>query len=182
MLKRGRLHVDLPIQFLVDHQGGQIDVVGNPVITRYNGAAGLTAEWELSGFISAFGAKGFIAGSNTSKGYDFNNGHGIFLNPYVTTKIGLTVMGSYWKSDQFLSIQGNQLYPSITDNYPTRVDRVREFFMVRFLYDVKLADGLALSVRAEPFYDTYAKAIEYSYGFYLNFSDRFFLLNAKKNR
>jgi hypothetical protein len=54
--------------------------------------------------------------------------------------------------------------------------------MLRLLYDLKVADGLTLTARAEPFYDTYEDSIEYSFGLYLNFSERFFLLNAKKNR
>lgn len=91
-------------------------------------------------------------------------------------------MGSYWWADEFLTVQGGVLYPSINENYPSRVDEIREFFMLRVLYDVKIADGLILTARAEPFYDTYAEALEYSFGLYLNFSDRFFLLNAKKNR
>jgi len=180
--RKGSFHADIPVQILADHQGGQIDSVANPVITRYNAAGGLAAEVQSSGFVRAYGVQGFFVASTTSENIPFKDGNGIFINPYVSTRIGLTIMGSYWKGDQFLSIQGGQVYPSITDNYPYRSDEVREFFMLRFLYDLKVTDGLSLAVRAEPFYDTYAQAVEYSYGFYLNFSDRFFLLNAKKNR
>jgi hypothetical protein len=183
LFRNGGFHVDLPVQLLADHQGGQIDSVNNPVITRYNGAAGLTVESEASGFVRAWGIKVYGVGSNTSSNaFGYNDGNGIFINPYISTKIGLTVMGSYWKGNEFLTIQGNQLYPSITDNYPARFDEVREFFMLRFLYEVKLTDQLTLTARAEPFYDTYAEALEYSFGLYLNFSDRFFLVNAKKGR
>lgn len=182
LFRKGRFHVDAPIQLLADHQGGQIDLPGNPVITRYNGAVGLTIESESAGFVRAWGVKSYVTGFSTSSDrLAFEDGNGIFINPYVTTKIGLTVMGSYWKGNEFLTIQGNQLYPSVTDNYPGRLDETREFFMLRFLYDLKLADGLMLSVRAEPFYDTYAEALEYSFGLYLNFLERFFLLNAKKS-
>ncbi len=183
IFRSGGFHIDLPIQLVGSHQGGQIDTVNNPVITQYNGAIGLTIESESAGFVSSWGIKSYVAGFSTSSNeFAYEDGNGIFINPYVTTKIGLTVMGSYWKGNEFLTIHGNQLYPSVTDNYPTRIDEVREFFMLRFLYDVKLADGLMLTARAEPFYDTYAEALEYSFGLYLNFSDRFFLLNAKKSR
>ncbi len=183
LFRKGGFHVDLPIQLLADHQGGQIDLAGNPVITRYNGAVGLAIETESPGIIRTWGIKSYVTGFSTSSDrLAFEDGNGIFINPYVTTKIGLTVMGSYWMGNEFLTIQGNQLYPSVTDNYPGRFDNRREFFMLRFLYDRKLADGLTLTARAEPFYDTYAKALEYSFGIYLNFSDRFFLLDAKKSR
>jgi hypothetical protein len=183
LFKSGGFHVDLPVQGVAAHQGGQIDIVNNPVITRYNGAVGLTLENETSGFISGWGVKAYVVGSNTSSdAFAYKDGNGVFINPYLKSKIGLTVMGSYWRGKEFLTIQGNQLYPAIADNYPSRFDEERTFFMLRFLYAKKLADGLTLTARAEPFYDTYANALEYSFGFYLSFSDRFFLVNAKKSR
>lgn len=185
LFRSGNFHIDLPIQVLASHQGGQIDVVDNEVITQYNGAAGLTFESDLTGFVNGIGLKSYVTGFKTDANepvFDSGTGTGVFINPYLKTKIGLTVMGSYWRGDRFLTLQGNQLYPSVSDNYPLRVDEVREFFMLRLLYDVKVADGLTLTGRAEPFYDTHAKAIEYSFGLYLSFSERFFLLNAKKSR
>jgi hypothetical protein len=183
IVKENNFRLDVPVQLVADHRGGQVDVNSAPVITRLNAAVGITAEVRSLSFITAWGVKPYVVAYRSSyEQASFKDGHGVFINPYINTKIGLTVMGSYWKGDQFLTIQGGELYPSISENYPVRVDEVRELYMLRFLYDVKLADGLMLSVRAEPFYDTFAESLEYSYGFYLNFSDRFFLLNAKKNR
>jgi hypothetical protein len=180
----GNVHVDLPLQLVASHQGGQIDTVDNEVITQYTMAGGLTLEGAGSGFIKSWGVKLYTASSNTSASAPvFNDdGIGFFVNPYLKTKIGLTVMGSYWYGDQFTTAQGSPLYASANDQYPMRVDKTREFVMLRFLYDLKVADGLILTARAEPFYDTYEDSIEYSFGLYLNFSERFFLLNAKKNR
>ena len=177
-------HIDLPVQIIGTHQGGQIDGVDNPVITLYNGAVGLTLESESAGFISGWGLKSYLAGYQTSADdyLPYKDGTGVFINPYISSRIGLTLMGSYWRADQYLTVNGGDLYPSINPNYPTRVDEERDFFMLRVLYDVKIANGLILTARAEPFYDTYAGALEYSFGLYLNFSDRFFLLNAKKGR
>lgn len=180
----GSIHVDLPLQLVAAHQGGQIDVTGNEVITRYNMAGGLTLEGTSASFINGWGIKSYVASFNTNADvpvYD-QDGIGFLINPYLKTKIGLTVMGTYWYGDRFLTIQGSPLYASANEIYPARQDRSRDFFMLRFLYDLKVADGLTLTARAEPFYDTYAESIEYSFGLYLNFSERFFLLNAKKNR
>jgi hypothetical protein len=185
LFRSGNFHIDLPLQIVASHQGGQINVGGSEVITRYNGAAGLTFESDLTGFVNSIGLKSYVTGSRTDANtpvFESGRGSGIFINPYLKTKIGLTVMGSYWRGDRFLTIQGNQLYPSVSENYPGRLDEIRDFFMLRLLYDVKVAEGLTLTGRAEPFYDTYAEALEYSFGVYLNFSERFFLLNAKKNQ
>ena len=180
----GNMHVDLPLQLVASHQGGQIDTVDNEVITSFNMAGGLTLEGTGPDIIQNWGIKLYAASYNTDANDPVFNeeGFGFFLNPYVKTTFGLTVMGSYWHGDKFLSIQGSPLYTSVNDQYPSRVDKKREFLMLRFLYDLKVADGLTLTARAEPFYDTYADTVEYSFGLYLNFSERFFLLNAKKNR
>lgn len=183
LFRKNGFHLDLPIQVMGNHQGGQIDAVDNPVITVYNGAVGLTLESESNGFVSAWGLKSYVAAYSTSSDdLPYQDGSALFINPYIATKFGLTLMGSYWRANQFLTVQGGDLYPSINEKYPTRVDEERDFIMLRALYDVKIADGLILTARAEPFYDTYAEALEYSFGLYLNFSDRFFLLNAKKGR
>lgn len=180
----GDVHVDLPLQIVAAHQGGQIDTIDNEVITRLNMAGGLTLEGTGSGFISGWGVKvyGAMFSTNANQPRFSKDGVGYFVNPYLKTRIGLTVMGSYWHGDRFLSIEGSPLYASANEIYPTRVDRTRDFLMLRFLYDLKVADGLTLTARAEPFLDTYSQELEYSFGLYLNFSERFFLLNAKKNR
>lgn len=178
----GNTHVDLPLQVVVGHQGGQIDVVDNEVITRFNMAGGLTLEGARTGFINGWGIKAYAASFSTNANSPvFDNGVGVYINPYVKTKVGLTVMASYWNGDRYQSIQGSPLYASVNELYPNRIDEKRDFLMLRFLYDVKVTDGLTLSARAEPFYDSYAQELEYSFGLYLNFSERFFLLNAKKN-
>lgn len=180
----GDVHIDLPLQLVAAHQGGQIDTVDNEVITRFNMAGGLTLEGTSTGFVSGWGVKAYGAmfNTNASKPLFNKEGVGYFVNPYIKTRIGLTVMGSYWRGDRFQSIEGSPLYASANDLYPNRIDRKRDFLMLRLLYDVKVADGLTLTARAEPFLDTYSQELEYSFGLYLNFSERFFLLNAKKNR
>lgn len=180
----GDVHVELPLQVVAAHQGGQIDTVDNEVITRFNMAGGLTLEGTGSGFISGWGVKayGALFNTNANKSLFNREGIGYFVNPYLKTTIGLTVMGSYWHGDRFLSIEGSPLYASANEIYPKRIDRSRDFLMLRFLYDLKVADGLTLTARAEPFLDTYSQEFEYSFGLYLSFSERFFLLNAKKNR
>lgn len=180
----GTMHVDLPLQLVASHEGGQIDTVDNEVITSFNMAVGVTLEGTGSGIVKNWGVKLYAASFNTNANTPVFNeeGFGLLLNPYVTTTFGLTVMGSYWYGDRFLTVEGSPLYASANDQYLPRIDKRREFVMLRFLYDLKVADGLTLTARAEPFYDTYAETIEYSFGLYLNFSERFFLLNAKKNR
>jgi hypothetical protein len=177
----GDFHVDVPLQLSVYHRGGQIDQNPNPVLTTTNLAVGVGLEKEGNGGIKNYGLKSYFTWYNASSDeLGFKDGSGLFLNPYVNTSFGLTIMGSYWRGDQYLSKLGGVLYTSIPEVGAVRLDETREWLMLRFLYDINIADGLTLTLRAQPFYDTLAKAVEYSYGFYLHLNNRFFLLHVKK--
>jgi hypothetical protein len=183
--KRGNTSVEFPLQLLIQHQGGQIDNNPDQVKQLFNGATGLTMKHTSTTFIREWGLKSYVARyveQSSAHTQYFKDGWGLYINPYITTSFGLTVMGSYWHSDKFLSFSGGGFYPSISEQRPERIDKQREIFMLRFLYDVKVADGLNFTLRAEPFYDTYSRAIEYSYGFYFNYHNRFFLLHARQSR
>jgi len=183
--KKGNTSIEFPLQLLIQHQGGQIDNNPDPVKQLFNGATGLTLKHASTAFIREWGLKSYVARyveQSSARSQYFKDGWGVYINPYITTSFGLTVMGSYWHSDKFLSFNGGGFYPSRSEQRPERIDKQREIFMLRFLYDVKVADGLNFTLRAEPFYDTYSKAIEYSYGFYFNYYNRFFLLHARQSR
>lgn len=180
ILKRGGFTLDVPVQAVITHRGGQIDQNPNNVLTTTNGAIGLALAQEGHGVIKSFGLKSYVVGyKSSSDELAFKDGGALFFNPYVTTTFGLTVMGSYWAGSEYLTQTGNDLYPSIVTRYPLRADVNREWMMLRLLYEVKVARDMTFTLRAEPFYDTFSQAIEYSYGFYLNINSRFFLLNAK---
>jgi hypothetical protein len=181
ILRKGNFTLDIPLQIVFTHRGGQIDQNPDPVVTTTNAAGGLHADQKTSGWINAVGVKSYLVGyRSTAASSFFKDGGGVFVNPYVTTSFGLTVMGSYWNGGEYLANTGGVLYTARTEQNPERVDRMREWFMLRLLYDVKVAEGLNFTLRAEPFYDTYAEAIQYSYGFYLNLNTRFFLAHAPR--
>jgi hypothetical protein len=178
------VHVDLPLQLVASHQGGQIDTVDNEVITQlHTMAGGLNTGGNGCGYHQKLGCKTICSKlqykCQRSRVYN-DDGIGFFVNPYLKTKIGLTVMGSYWYGDQFTTAQGSPLYASANDQYPMRVDKTREFVMLRLLYDLKVADGLTLTARAEPFYDTYEDSIEYSFGLLPQFLRTFLSPECKK--
>lgn len=182
IISASNFRLAVPLQLTVYHRGGQIDTSDEPLLTLLNGAVGLEAEKSVRNFIDRWGVKSHYVFSSASAGVlPFDNGSGIFINPYIKTRQGFTLMASYWQSDSFITQQGGLLYPAVTPLYPERVDEKRDWFMLRVFYDKELADGLNLSVRAEPFYDSYDNSLEYSYGFYLHFNDRFFLLKNKKH-
>ena len=174
----GGLDLSFPVQATVYHRGGQIDVNPDPVLTLLNGAIGVDLE-SGSGFV--WGIKSYyVFHSTSSNELPFNSGNGIFLNPYFKTRFGLTLMGSWWTSHQYLTYLGDARYPSISPIAPVEFDEDRSWIMVRALYDIRLTDGVTLTLRAQPFFDTFSDKLQYSYGFYINLNKRFFLLHANR--
>lgn len=175
--------VELPVQATVRHAGGQINISPKPPLTSvFTSASGLIIRKEQNGFINDFGIKSyFLTYKNlTSRILPYKDGNALYINPYIQTKWGLGLMASYWYGNEYLTFDGGQYYPVTTLAYPDRIQQARKFYMLRLLYELKIADGLNFTARVEPFYDTLPETIQYSYGFYLNFSDRFFLGHAKK--
>jgi hypothetical protein len=176
--------VELPFQSTIRHAGGQIDRSDLPLTSLLTGAVGINLSNRLDMFVNEWGLKSYYVTykSLTSRILPYKDGDAFYINPYVQTRWGLGLMASYWRGNEYLTFDGGQLYPVSSPLYPEILQQPREFYMIRFLYDLVVADGLTLTARVEPFYDTLPETIQYSYGFYLNFTDRFFLGHAKKKK
>ena len=121
--------------------------------------------------------------------YDFSNqkeqvfedGDGIYLNLTAKTRYNLEVMASYWRGDEFITIKGGQLYPSISSSFKNAIsiENKRELFFLRFLYDVKLSENFYFSTRFEPYFDIRNSNLEFSHGLYINYRPDFFLWKNK---
>ncbi|HRI78384.1 MAG TPA: hypothetical protein PLR06_02520, partial [Cyclobacteriaceae bacterium] len=62
----------------------------------------------------------------------------------------------------------------------TRIQPSPQLAIMRFLYDYKLTDRLYITLRYEPYYDLAFNSFQYSYGLYINYRDRYFLLKRNK--
>jgi hypothetical protein len=182
VLSKNDWSLSVPIQATVRHAGGQIDSNPQPLTSVFASASGFIVNKNASGFIKAFGLKSYFLTykSLTSRIVPYKDGNGIYINPYVQSNFGLSVMGSYWYGNEFLTSDGGQMYPVTTERYPYLVQPARILYILRILYEKKLTKGLSLTARVEPIYDTYTSNIQYAYGFYFNFTDRFFLGHAKE--
>lgn len=182
--KKNDLEIELPVQGLARHRGGEIDSSPGLVSTLYNGAIGLNVQRKLSGALNTLGIKSFLTfytDGSPNPNQVYKDGYGVYLNPYFVTRFNLTVMGSFWYAHEFISPQGGNLFPSSNEQFPSAGDPYRSFIMLRALYDVTLADNVILTMRAEPFYDTFSNSLLYSFGVYINFYDRFYLTNVRKD-
>ncbi|TRX56234.1 hypothetical protein FNH22_16480 [Fulvivirga sp. M361] len=181
--------VELPLQLVAFHRGGQIDTSPLPLQTYFNSALGvaLSKSFTAANLIQSFRFEGYHMYykdfSNTQE-LTFLDGDGIYLNASIKTKIHLDIMASYWKSDEFLSFSGGQLYQSVSGilREPFTVESERQLLIVRFLHNLKISDNIFVSTRFEPYYDIENGLFEFSHGLYINYRPQFFLTRVKDHR
>ncbi|MEM6524235.1 MAG: hypothetical protein AAF693_10600 [Bacteroidota bacterium] len=185
----GDIKFTLPFQALVFHRGGQIDSSPLPLQTYLNAAFGLIIDKPIS--ISSFvrdlrleGYHVFYGDYSNTLLQTFEDGDGLYLNASVKTSIHLDLMASYWRGNEFISIQGGQLYPSVSSTFkdPDAVEQQRELLIFRFLHTLKIADHIYVSTRFEPHVDLGNGEFEFSHGFYLNYRPQFFVSRLKDRR
>jgi hypothetical protein len=177
--------LSLPLQFTAQHKGGQIDTSPLPLLTVFNGAAGLRLQKKTDHF--------FWKGWRTENYYlvfkDFSNeyqlpfkqGQGLYLNAGIDTRVQ-NVMLSYWKGNGYITELGGKLFQSAstTLSHPDYSEKERQLLILRFSHDMQLAKDLTLTLRFEPLYDLTTPQLEFSNSVYLHFNTDFFLAKRKE--
>jgi len=177
--------IGLPFQFTALHKGGQIDASDLPLVTMFNGAAGLKIEKKLPGnFWKALRTENYYLvykDFSHSRLAPFTAGNGIYLNLGVDTKVQ-NVLLSYWRGNGYIAEQGGRLFQSASTTYtnPNYLEENRELLILRFSHDLPITDDITLTLRFEPLYDFKNPQLEFSHGLYLHFNSDFFLTKLKK--
>lgn len=158
LIKNDDWKLSIPAQFLAFHQGGQIDVLKEiPITTMFNGATGIKLHKDINSNIKQVYTDNYIAvykDFSPDKRRAYQGGFGLWLNAGVESKWG-SLVASYWKGNNFISIKGMPLYESVSDNLysPGLKQSARNIVSLRYAYQKELIPHLYLDVRFEPHID-----------------------------
>lgn len=184
-----QLILEVPVQFVVTHVGGQIDSSPKFLQTYINTAAGFGMEYVIGENNLVQGIKMqnyYVYYKDFSAGLDrpFEDGSGWYANLSLKLKGNVELMGSYWKGHEFISIMGGHLYPSVSSTFktPFAIEEERELLILRLMHNIRVTDKIYISSRFEPFYDLINEKFEFSHGFYINYSTDFFLTKKERHR
>ena len=179
--------LQLPLQFVAYHKGGQIDINPDPLVTHVNAAGGfeLVREWD-SGLIRSLSFQPYgvwFRDFSHRIVIPYEQGGGWYLNLSAATKHFITML-SYWEGKDFVGIKSGALYQSVstTFKYPDYTQDVRRLLILRFMLQVPITKDLEVSTRFEPYYDFGHEAFEFSHGMYLNYKTNFNLFRIRKER
>ena len=187
LLEKNGWRLELPLQFVAYHKGGQIDINPNPLVTHVNAAGGfeLVREWE-KGLVRSLSFQPYgvwFRDFSHQIVIPYEQGGGWYLNLSAATK-HFTAMLSYWEGKDFVGIKSGALYQSVstTFKYPDYTQDVRRLLILRFMLQVPITPELEVSTRFEPYYDFGHSAFEFSHGMYLNYKTDFNLFRVRKGR
>ncbi|MGN8058429.1 hypothetical protein ACTJKN_19255 [Pedobacter sp. 22163] len=187
LIKNDDWKLSIPAQFLAFHQGGQIDVLKEiPITTMFNGATGIKLHKDVNSNIKQVYTDNYIAvykDFSPDKRRAYQGGFGLWLNAGVESKWG-SLVASYWKGNNFISIKGMPLYESVSDNLysPGLRQSSRNIVSLRYAYQKELIPHLYLDVRFEPHIDLdhTDKQLQFNHSFFLTYKQDFKLFKVKK--
>ncbi|RDC56093.1 hypothetical protein DU508_10735 [Pedobacter chinensis] len=189
LLKTNEWKLSVPAQFLAFHQGGQIDMLKEiPISTVFNGATGLKLHKEINGNIKQVYTDNYLAvykDFSPDKRRAYEGGFGLWSNAGVESKWG-SLVASYWKGNNFISIKGMPLYESVSDNLYSQglTQSHRNIVSLRYAYQKELIPHLYLDVRFEPHIDLdhTDKQLQFNHSFFLTYKQDFKLFKVKKQQ
>ncbi len=175
------LSVNLPVQWLFSHRGGQMEPGPHYVATLFNGLTGLKFKYDLNSFSSlqfqplmAFYYGLHYPGPGFPGHPLFKNGYGIYPK-LLYTYHHLNIMTAYWYGNRFIAPKGEYLFQSVSEINPDYSEAIRKLWVSKVWYNKTIGKYLNLEVRLSTYYDLNHRNLDYSYAFYMLINQDFFL-------
>jgi hypothetical protein len=186
LLQTGNWKLSIPAQFLAYHQGGQIDVLKEiPISTLFNGATGFKLHKVVGSNIKEIYTDNYIAvykDFSPTKRRAYQGGFGLWLNAGMDTKWG-SLVASYWKGNNFITIKGMPLYQSVSENLYDQgfKQNSRSILALRYAYQKELIPNLYLDVRFEPHFDLdhSDSQLQFNHSLFLTYKEDFRIFKWK---
>ncbi|MDR3250232.1 MAG: hypothetical protein LBT42_01010 [Tannerella sp.] len=186
-------HVYFPVQGLVQHRGGEIDLYVEEVQTVMNGAAGAGLTWNpnlrvLKYINTEFDIAGYMLNNNALS--DLNRGSGYYAKLSLQLQ-EFNVTASYWRCKDFMTVFGSPFYGSVSTKIEGLKYKRPQLFYLSADYVHQLGKGFVFGVEAEAYFSFGGSAVmsdgglyqgsvyggntNYSFGVYLRMSPSFLI-------
>ncbi|MGF1583736.1 MAG: hypothetical protein ACFCUM_00315 [Bacteroidales bacterium] len=181
--RESRLQVDMPLQLLVMHRGGQIDASDERMQNQVNFATGIHMRWDFDHSVfQSLSFRGYLAGfrdlSSTLESH-FDKGWGVYPNVIVNTRWFEGGIG-YWVGHRFVAPRGEPLFQSVSRVDPELAIDNRELLTSKLHFNRNLISGIDMGVRVDVYYDTMAGNFDYSTGLHIMINERIFLSRLRR--
>lgn len=177
VMKKEFLNIQVPLQFIYSHKGGQIDSSDAPVQSLFNWTTGLKLDIPINhSLLKKIELDNYYVNYKDISGakrqpYDRGVGYlsrlAFDLSPFVLDL-------RYWFGNQYIGPRGMALFQSVSEKYPGLTEDKREILIVSLIFDKEIYKNIFFDLRFIPYTDfrekmTSGTGWEYSYEMYLKF-------------
>ena len=177
-LTKGKLNLDIPIQFLYSHKGGQYDVLNTPLSSLTNTALGTSLTYHVDHklFQKIVFENYYLNYKDISgqKLQPFNEGNAFYSHLLFQLKnVGIDFR--YFDGEGYIGPRGGALFQSVSAKYPGLVEKHRRLLIASFIYDKQIYKNVDFDFRFLPYKDFIEKissgtGLEYSFEMYLKYT------------
>lgn len=178
VINKEKFNLNIPIQLLYSHKGGQYDSLHTPLQSLTNFATGLsfTYNFDKKLFKKIVFENYYVNYKDVSgqKKQAFNEGNA-FLSHLLLGFKNIGIDFRYWNGQGYIGPRGMALFQSVSEKYPGLVEKHRELLIVSFIYDKEIYKNVNFDFRIIPYKDLLEKSssgtgLEYSYEMYLKYT------------
>lgn len=164
LVKNERIKLDLPLQLILRHQGGEIySYPHSNIKTQSDLAYGLRFEMKnKNAFFDKVQAQAFFTFYEDlapAKADSFFDGTAQLLSLSMYHK-NFGIMANYWDAHQYISPLGDPIYLSKSKVYEGIYIQYRKMVMLRFFYEARLWDQFTLVGRVNNIYNLSEKKFD----------------------
>lgn len=184
LFNKNKFEINVPLQLLFYHKGGQIDVNDAPVTTLFNGNTGIHLKHLYKNKNSIafkslfFWYDGIMLPESGINSQLFKSGAAWYFKLKHQLKNFNYSLG-YWNANKFIAPKGEYLFLSISENNNTFAEAIRSLICAKAAYIYQPSKPVKIELRADVYYDTISNSFDYAYGLYLFLNEDFFIKQLK---
>lgn len=164
--------VNLPLQMLARHTGGQVNIDETPMQTVMNYSLGIDVSKKTGGILNSLGFFGnwlTYRDATESNALGIYKGNAIYTGIKAEGKKGVAMIG-YWNSDDFIAPKGNPLFQSVSTFDSQAVIPHRRLLTGKVGYFHSFSKQIHFSFMFEGYFDIPNSQFDYAYGIHLAFN------------
>jgi hypothetical protein len=187
IIRQQPIKIDLPIQTIITHKGGQIDESPLPVQSLLNASSGLRITYFDSGGHSiSTEFLGFYYKGLSMPDYPQTNSQiykeGWAIYPRIKYNYErFEFNAGYWYANKFIAPRGEHIFQCVSAIDSTYSQEIRKLITGKVIYNARLGYGVNLNFLGEYYYDLVSRKGDYSFGLYMSVYDSFLLKTFKKD-
>jgi hypothetical protein len=174
--------ISVPLQFMVNHHGGQDISIDTALMTFVNYAGGIRASWQNSGQrLKRLDMECWLLGYNDlspQKLQAYKNGYAIYSKAGIW--IGnFMLQAGYFHGETFISTKGEPLFLSAVSPSNGYVLPNRNLVTAKLAFQKKIENGIFLAAYCETYTDTDSGSTDYNYGVHIIVDRDFFIARIR---